>query len=229
MGLDRVSLLTYDTEDGRYSRSLCSPGEHRTLLTYGYCVSSVFRIASAANNPGSLAADLNLDPSDFPALGGGAGGGIGANSTSNQPLLSSYATQASAGSIAANAAQQAFFSSQQQQQQNQQGLPNREFSADDFPALGGGNLSLDGLNGHSSLAARSVQEQASAAAALAHRQNLLGTMSAGAQNQARSLSNAAASTVFPQMGSGVSAGSAVADDAKRVRLVNLCRTARTGD
>ena len=127
-------------------------------------------------------------------------------------LLSSYATQASAANVAAAAAAAAaasgpgsVFSSTPgnnpsllpgQQQQ-------REFSADDFPALGGDHHGQNGLltNGQAAQVAaaqaRSNQDQqASAAAALAHRQNLLGTMSAGQQNQARSVANAAASTVF---------------------------------
>lgn len=126
-------------------------------------------------------------------------------------LASSYATQAGAGGAAAGSntnanAAAAFFgvgnNVQQQQGNNQQ---NREFSADDFPALGAPsdqhhhhqqqqqiNGYPAGINGQT----RSNQEQASAAAALAHRQNLLGTMSAGAQNQARSVANAADNTLL---------------------------------
>lgn len=159
-------------------------------------------------NPGSVA-DLNLDPSDFPALGSGRAIDATTGITGASSLLSSYATQAGSGGMASQGQQQA------QQAQNSffaagghPGQPQREFSAEDFPALGVGAALADSsafphsqqqngqlTNGAAQL--RSSQEQASAAAALAHKQSLLGTMSVGAQNQARGVSNAAASTLLP--------------------------------
>lgn len=166
--------------------------------------------ASTANvtNPSSVA-DLNLDPSDFPALGGSNAVGTAASNAASNSLLSSYATQAGAGGLASQAQQ-----GQGSFLPGHPGRPQREFSAEDFPALGGVTQQQDGqafsqqpqqLNGsltngqpaQSQAQSRSSQEQASAAAALAHKQSLLGTMSVGAQNQARGVSNAAASTLLP--------------------------------
>jgi len=153
--------------------------------------------ANASNPAPANLADLNLDPSDFPALGSANNGNNSAMApggpTAASLLASTYATQAGAGGVTGTASNQPFFPNPAAPGSQQA----REFSADDFPALGapsdGHQLNgFPGLNGQS----RSSQEQASAAAALAHRQNLLGTMSSGAQNQARSVANAAASTVL---------------------------------
>jgi CCR4-NOT transcription complex subunit 2 len=175
----------------------------------------VVHITANVTNPGSVA-DLNLDPSDFPALGSGNAAGPTPSNAAANSLLSSYATQASSGGMATQTQQQqgSFFP-------GHPGRPQREFSAEDFPALGGGAaIQQDGqqfsqqqqqqqqqtngslTNGQlqqqqSQAQTRSSQEQASAAAALAHKQSLLGTMSVGAQNQARGVSNAAASTLQP--------------------------------
>ena len=154
-------------------------------------------------------ADLNLDPSDFPALGSGNVSSSGAAMTPGTSLLSSYATQAGAGSAGTSGNLQPFFSNSSNS--STQPTPStasflnphqqRELNADDFPALGipsdpNHHHQTNGYSTNGHQVNRGNQEQASAAAALAHRQNLLGSMSAGAQNQARSVANAAASTVF---------------------------------
>ncbi|GAA6014303.1 hypothetical protein JCM10207_005414 [Rhodosporidiobolus poonsookiae] len=140
---------------------------------------------------GAQHSEASLDPSDFPALGTGPPS-ANTPSTTAANLLSSYASQAG-----------------QPAPGQPNGLPPalanlgapgqpREFSPDDFPALGGaaGAVQADlaalaaGVNGLS--LARSAQspgqEQASALAALQaqqHRANLLGSM-----NGQRSVSSA---------------------------------------
>lgn len=185
-------------------------GPNRTVSNVGQQAAQTGPAQGAYGSPNvtnpSSVADLNLDPSDFPALGGGNTGGAAPHAASNS-LLSSYATQAGAGGLSSHTpqGQGSFFAAPASRQQ-------REFSAEDFPALGGVTQQQDGqsfsqvngslTNGQQSQAqsqaqSRSSQEQASAAAALAHKQSLLGTMSVGAQNQARGVSNAAASTLLP--------------------------------
>lgn len=191
-------------------------------------------LTANVTNPSSVA-DLNLDPSDFPALGGGNAIGTPSSNAASNSLLSSYATQASSGGLASQA--------QQGQGSFFPGHPGsrtqREFSAEDFPALGGvthqqqqqqqqdgqstfsqqpqqlnGSLT-NGQQAQSQAQSRSSQEQASAAAALAHKQSLLGTMSVGAQNQARGVSNAAASTLLPDDALSQKRVSLQADEADR--------------
>ncbi|GAA5982838.1 hypothetical protein JCM11641_004644 [Rhodosporidiobolus odoratus] len=123
--------------------------------------------------------DASLDPSDFPALSSGS---VATPSTAAANLFSTYASQAGQAAIGAGL----------------NGLPaglggigsQRELTADDFPALGGGAMgpgqdlaSLAGAVNGLSLVGRSGQapgqEQASALAALQaqqHRANLLGSM-----------------------------------------------------
>ncbi|PWY98773.1 hypothetical protein BCV70DRAFT_164276, partial [Testicularia cyperi] len=123
--------------------------------------------------------ELNL--SDFPALGGAQQGG------QNQPggapglggmgnPLSSYASQAGTGGVAASL---------------RGGGPLRNLTQDDFPALNQGNGAADG-RGADDVFQHGVAEQASAAAALQHqhqqreqhRQSLLGSVVGGARPDA---------------------------------------------
>ncbi|GAA5867055.1 hypothetical protein JCM1840_001469 [Sporobolomyces johnsonii] len=165
---------------------------------------------SPSAGPGAALPEANLDPSDFPALGSGPASSAAPTSNST-PSLFSYASQAGqpaptqppsngaplASGMPASALLAGAATAQQQ----------REFSADDFPALGGygpaqvqgqpqpglavgGTPDLAGLvqgvNGMS-LAGRTAagpgQEQASALAALQaqqqHRASLLGAMNGG--------------------------------------------------
>lgn len=178
--------------------------------TYGFMRANLARLPPPCvsippgNTQGSAPGgpETNLDISDFPALGSGISAAI-----STPSLLSSYASQAGTGLLPTTAA--AGF------------LPNgavlgnaptgsvvpgnaREFSADDFPALGGfggGEMGLGAANGQQSngmsflagmgggvgAGRTGAQEQASAVAALQHQQqqnqhraNLLGSMNGAA-------------------------------------------------
>ncbi|KAK9900724.1 hypothetical protein P389DRAFT_16748 [Cystobasidium minutum MCA 4210] len=202
-------------------------GPNRTVSNVGQQAAQTGPAQGAYGSPNvtnpSSVADLNLDPSDFPALGGGNAIGTPSANAASSSLLSSYATQASAGGLSSHQQQGSFFPGQP----GGDGRVQREFSAEDFPALGGGvttqqqqqqqhhqqqqqqqqqqdsfaqqqqQLNGSSLTNGQQAQSRSSQEQASAAAALAHKQSLLGTMSVGAQNQARGVSNAAASTLLP--------------------------------
>ncbi|SPC65624.1 related to CDC36 - transcription factor [Ustilago sp. UG-2017b] len=121
-----------------------------------------------------------LNPSDFPALGGGQQGGQGQQGGApglgglNNPL-SSYATQAGTGGVTAALSG---------------GAPLRNFNQDDFPALNQSG-STDGRTGDDGFP-HDVAEQVSAAAALQHqhqqreqhRQSLLGSVVGGARSDA---------------------------------------------
>ncbi|SYW74575.1 uncharacterized protein UHO2_01441 [Ustilago hordei] len=121
-----------------------------------------------------------LNPSDFPALGGGQQGGQGQQGGApglgglNNPL-SSYATQAGTGGVTAALSG---------------GAPLRNFNQDDFPALNQSG-STDGRTGDDGFP-HGVAEQVSAAAALQHqhqqreqhRQSLLGSVVGGARSDA---------------------------------------------
>ncbi|SOV08163.1 related to CDC36 - transcription factor [Ustilago sp. UG-2017a] len=121
-----------------------------------------------------------LNPSDFPALGGGQQGGQGQQGGApglgglNNPL-SSYATQAGIGGVTAALSG---------------GAPLRNFNQDDFPALNQSG-STDGRTGDDGFP-HGVAEQVSAAAALQHqhqqreqhRQSLLGSVVGGARSDA---------------------------------------------
>ena len=82
---------------------------------------------------GSSGNDVGLDPNDFPALGSGStGANAGAVGATNSPvttLASSYASQAGTGGASATQANSS----------GGTGTSNgpRDFTADDFPALGG--------------------------------------------------------------------------------------------
>jgi len=158
-----------------------------------------------------------MQASDFPALGSTAnypfssafgGIGVGISGTSN--------SAPTAASIAASGLPSHHSSTGSLQQQ-------REFSADDFPALGstGSNTapptdsSIIPLNGILSASARSQQqqqsEQAAAVTALVHRQGLLGSLA--------SSSSPVLSSSGPPPGVGlrnVSGQSISAEEAKRV-------------
>ncbi|SNX81856.1 related to CDC36 - transcription factor [Melanopsichium pennsylvanicum] len=121
--------------------------------------------------------ELNL--SDFPALGAGQQGGQGHDGAPglgglNNPL-SSYATQAGTGGVAAAL---------------RGGAPLRNFNQDDFPALNQTG-STEGRTGDDGFP-HGVAEQVSAAAALQHqhqqreqhRQSLLGSVVGGARSDA---------------------------------------------
>lgn len=118
---------------------------------------------------GTSASDVGLDPNDFPALGSTApttssnsapsGGG-------NTAPTTSYASQAGGLPIGSSAVGAATSSASS-------GAPQRDFTADDFPALGGQH-SADapqppGLNGFQN--ADHAQHQ--------HRQSLLGSLGGG--------------------------------------------------
>lgn len=137
-------------------------------------------LTSAAQNN----SDVSLDPNDFPALGSGntPGSATNANAPSSANLHSSYATQAGTGvppTSATNASGA---------QGTGNGPTSRDFGPDDFPALGGqaqqqgtpqtqeatavAQQHPPGINGFQ-------QNDQSQAAAQQHRQNLLGSMTAG--------------------------------------------------
>ncbi|KAJ1031199.1 hypothetical protein NDA18_002417 [Ustilago nuda] len=121
-----------------------------------------------------------LNPSDFPTLGGGQQGGQGQQGGApglgglNNPL-SSYATQTGTGGVTAALSG---------------GAPLRNFNQDDFPALNQSG-STDGRTGDDGFP-HGVAEQVSAAAALQHqhqqreqhRQSLLGSVVGGARSDA---------------------------------------------
>lgn len=120
----------------------------------------------------------DFDANDFPALSADSNRGF---SMSTPGALSYAAT----GSLAGQAAPGGALNALQQQQQ-------RELSAEDFPALGGGAnngpsaptpAAASTMNGLPSSPARpmQIQQEQAAAAALAHRQGLLGSLAAGAQ------------------------------------------------
>ena len=129
------------------------------------------------------------------------------------------------------------------QQQQQLHAAQRELSTDDFPALGTPNdlagqapgLQNGLLNGQATAAAATranqEQQQASAVAALAHRQNLLGTMTGAQQSQHRSVANAAASTTTgTQQQAGQGQGFGDEQTAKRVScqcLLHACQIIAT--
>lgn len=156
--------------------------------------------------PGPPPPEANLDISDFPALGSGTSSSVAAPN-----LLSSYASQAGTGvppptptstSLSSNGPMPTGIPTAAV---SLAGLSTREFSVDDFPALGGfggpgGEMGIPGaMNGQvndmsllpggpGSVNGRIAGEQASAVAALQlqqqQRANLLGGMN-GANGQAQ--------------------------------------------
>lgn len=108
------------------SRVLCQPTFR--LLTGGPHT----RTAAGATLPPGISS-ASLDPSDFPALGATSSSGLGAGSAAAASLFSSYATQAGQTSLAAalNGAPGAAPGAPGS------GASRRDFSADDFPVLGG--------------------------------------------------------------------------------------------
>ncbi|GAA5969506.1 hypothetical protein JCM8115_000411 [Rhodotorula mucilaginosa] len=109
-----------------------SPGSMRGAYPMGAAAAALSPQSAGATLPPGISS-ASLDPSDFPALGATSSSGLGAGSAAAASLFSSYATQAGQTSLAAalngspGAAPGAPGS----------GASRRDFSADDFPVLGG--------------------------------------------------------------------------------------------
>ncbi|GAA5860710.1 hypothetical protein JCM3774_006261 [Rhodotorula dairenensis] len=110
-----------------------SPGSMRAAYPMGAAAAALSPQAAGATLPPGISS-ASLDPSDFPALGAAASStGLGAGSAAAASLFSSYASQAGQTSLTAtlNGAPG-----------SPAGAPGsaasrRDFSADDFPVLGG--------------------------------------------------------------------------------------------
>lgn len=131
---------------------------------------------------GSSTSEAALDPNDFPALGSTSGtgsGGTGANSTSSPvtTLASSYASQAGTGLTPASVSSGS--------QGGGSASQARDFTADDFPALGGQSQS-NATQGTNSSAAQDASHPPGlnglSSQGDQHRQNMLGALQGTGQH-----------------------------------------------